>query len=410
MKLMDPQYKKKLESLGFHFGIQSRIDASINRPESRTIEDLPGIKRENSLGEFFYQEMSYLQDYNHGIVTFQGLTEKTTPINLPDKKTSTNIKDCVFLDTETTGLAQSGGTFAFMIGVGYFKETQFHLRQYFLIEPSQEDAMLLDLLNLIEPFSTIVSYNGISFDVPIIKSRLRYHRLPSDIHKKDHIDLLKYARMLFRFQFNDRSLKNMEFNVLKFFRSEEEIPGYLAPVIYKEYLENKKIEKIEGVFYHNAMDVISLAAFISIVNEISSQNNVYYDKYETLNFSIAKQYEKNKVFEKALETYEISAKQTNLSDDIKINCFLSLARIYKKQNQIDLAICNWYKATKHNNLEAHIELAKVYEHNLKNYTLAIEFCQKALSILENEIESISNKRLIEACKHRLNRLLVKANL
>ncbi len=410
MKLMDPQYKKKLESLGFHFGIQSRIEASMTRSDSRTIEDLPGIKRENSLGEFFYQEMSYPEDYNHGIVTFQGLSEKTSCVNLPDNKTRTNIKDCVFLDTETTGLAQSGGTFAFMIGVGYFHETQFYLRQYFLIEPSQEDAMLLDLINFLDPFSTIVSYNGISFDVPIIKSRLRYHRLPSDIHKKDHIDLLKYARMLFRFQFNDRSLKNMEFNVLKFYRSEEEIPGYLAPVIYKEYLENKIIEKIEGVFYHNAMDIISLAAFISIVNQISSQNKDYFDRYETLNFSIAKQYEKEKIFEKALETYEITAQQTNLSDDIKINCYLSLARIYKKQNQIDLAISNWYQASKYDNVEAHIELAKVYEHNLKNYTLAIEYCQKALSILENEIESISNRKLIEACKHRLKRLLVKANL
>jgi uncharacterized protein YprB with RNaseH-like and TPR domain len=407
---MDPQYKKKLESLGFHFGIQSRIESPMNRAECRTIEDLPGVKSENSLGEFFYQELSYPEDYNHGIVTFQDLTQKTSRVNLPDNHTKINLRDCIFLDTETTGLAQSGGTFAFMIGVGFFNEAQFHLRQYFLVEPSQEDAMLLDLLNLLEQFSTIVSYNGISFDVPIIKSRIRYHRLPSDIHRKDHIDLLKYARMLFRFQFNDRSLKNMEFNVLKFYRSEEEIPGYLAPVIYKEYLENKEIEKIEGVFYHNAMDIISLAAFISIVNEISSQNKEYYDKYETLNFSIAKQYEKNKIFEKALETYEITAKQTNLSDNIKINCYLSLARIYKKQNQVDLAINNWYKAAKYNNLEAHIELAKVYEHNLRNYTLAIEFCQKALSILENEIESITNKRLIEACKHRLNRLLVKANL
>jgi len=164
------------------------------------------------------------------------------------------------------------------------------------------------------------------------------------------------------------------------------------------------------VFYHNAMDIISLAAFISIVNQISSQNKDYFDRYETLNFSIAKQYEKEKIFEKALETYEITAQQTNLSDDIKINCYLSLARIYKKQNQIDLAISNWYQASKYDNVEAHIELAKVYEHNLKNYTFAIEYCQKALSILENEIESISNRKLIEACKHRLKRLLVKANL
>lgn len=407
---MDHRYKKKLESLGLHFGINPQIDAIINNARKRASKSLEGISSENSLGEFFFQEKTYSEEYLHGIVQFQNLATDSAVIKLPDNENIINLTDCIFLDTETTGLSLSGGTFAFMIGIGYFHQNQFYLRQYFLKDPSQEDAMLLDLLNLSEHFSTIVSYNGISFDVPIIKSRFRYHRIPSDFHNKGHIDLLRYARMLFRFQFDDRTLKNMELNVLNFQRSEDEIPGFLAPMIYQEYLLNKEIEKIKGVFYHNAMDIISLAAFISVVNEISTQNKDYFAKFETLNFSIAKQFEKNKIFEKAIESYEITAEQTNLSDHVKMNCYLSLAKLYKRQNQLELAIRNWQNATKYNNVEAYIELAKVYEHNLKNFKQAIEYCQNALSILENSIESISNKRMIEACNHRLKRLLVKANL
>lgn len=405
---MDPEYKKKLTSLGLHFGI-NLDELKQTQKSTQSSEKLEGTSSQNSLGEFFYRDQLFSKDYKHGDFDLFEINDELVIIDGSSSDRSFHIKDCVFIDTETTGLAISGGTFAFMIGVGFYDQDQFKLRQYFLKEQVQEDAMLLDLLNFMEPFSTIVSYNGVSFDLPIIKSRYRYHRIPAKIEKKDHIDLLKFARMYFRFQFDDRSLKSIESKVLNFQRSEEEIPGYLAPVIYQDYLKKNEIDQINGVFYHNAMDIVSLGALIGVINQISLFNESFHEKYETVNFSIAKQYEKNKIFEKALNSYKSTADQSNLPDPIRKHCLLSIAKIYKKQGQFDLAINYWKNELLLENFEANIELAKMYEHKFKNINTALKFCNKALFILENDIESIKNKKLIDECIHRIKRLEQKVN-
>ncbi len=404
---MDPEYKKKLTSLGLHFGINLDQIKQTQKSGVATSK-LEGTTSQNSLGEFFYRDQYFTKEYKHGAYNFFEINEELTIIDGTDIDRTVHIKDCIFIDTETTGLSVSGGTFAFMIGVGFFEQDQFTLRQYFLKEQVHEDAMLLDLLNFIEPFSTIISYNGVSFDLPIIKSRFRYHRIPANIEKKDHIDLLKFARMYFRFQFDDRSLKSIESKVLKFERSEEEIPGYLAPIIYQEYLKTKATDQINGVFYHNAMDIVSLGALIGVINQISLYNESLHDKYETVNFSIAKQYEKNKIFEKALNTYQSTAEQHNLPDPIRTYCLLAIAKIYKRQSKFDQAIDYWKHALLQENYEANIELAKVYEHKIKNIDTALKYCKKALFILEKDIKSIKNKTLIDECIHRINRLEQKA--
>ncbi|HSM23837.1 MAG TPA: hypothetical protein VK856_03150, partial [Anaerolineaceae bacterium] len=156
------------------------------------------------------------------------------------------------------------------------------------------------------------------------------------------------------------------------------------------------------------MDVISLAAFMKVMNEISSKSIYYFDKYETLNFSIAKQFEKNKNHNDAINTYERALDQNNLPDTIKLNCFLSLAKIYKNNNLLDLAINYWKHAAEIGSVEAHIELAKAYEHKLKEYDIAIEYCKKALFILEKDIKSIKSKKLYYELEHRLGRIILKA--
>jgi tetratricopeptide (TPR) repeat protein len=233
--------------------------------------------------------------------------------------------------------------------------------------------------------------------------------MPSSIIKINQIDLLKYARMLFRYQFDNRSLKSIEANVLKFQRSEEEIPGYLAPIIYHEYLKTKNTESIEGVFYHNAMDIVSLAAFISIINQISAHQGNYFNDFETIHFSLAKQFERTKYHSEAINTYNLALQQSFLPKKLKINCYFSLAKMYKKFNQIDMAINFWQQASIYGSMEAHVELAKVYEHILKKYDVAINCCKRALFILENDVDLIHKDKLENEIIYRLSRLRMKAN-
>ena len=263
---MDSEYRKKLQSLGVYFGSKELKD--LKTRESPTSKGLPGIKDSNSMGEFFYCTKEYPNNYQHGIISFEEFLNPNSQITIFDSEESTKLSECIFLDTETTGLAISGGTFAFMVGIGWYEKGCFSVRQYFLEDPGQEAAMLLDLDNFLANFKTIITYNGISFDIPILKSRYRYHRMPKKLLQKFQLDLLKYARMYFKYQFESRSLKSMEINVLHYQRSEEEIPGYLAPILYNEYLKSGETENILGVFYHNEIDVVSLAALINIINQI----------------------------------------------------------------------------------------------------------------------------------------------
>jgi hypothetical protein len=405
---MDTEYKKKLESLGVYFGSNDSIEFK-SKKKLTTIK-ISGTKKINSLGEYFYIEPQYTKNYIHGSIPFDHFFPPNSFYSTPESDSNFVLNKCIFLDTETTGLATSGGTFAFMVGIGWFEENHFTLRQYFLVTPDQEEAMLLDLENLLSLHQCIVTYNGISFDNPILKSRFKYHRIPTTIGDKDQIDLLKYARMLFRYQFDNRSLKSIESKVLNFTRSEEEIPGYLAPVIYQDYLKTGETQDIIGVFYHNEMDVISLVALLRIINEVSNEKDTHFSTYETLHFSLARQFDRNQDYLKAIDYYSKALDQPNLPDPIRMTCYQCLASIFKKTNQVEKALVFWENASKLGSIESFIELAKIFEHKFKNYELALEYCKKALLLMGNEVNSIKRAVLQEQINYRMERLKAKGRL
>jgi len=401
---MENEYKKKLLSLGVYFGNKEINLKPQNKKQAGEIE---GIVATNSLGELFYTEQIFQKNYLHGSIIFDYSFESDSMISLPDTKESFNLYECIFLDTETTGLSISGGTFPFMVGIGFFNKQNFILRQYFLRDPIEEEAMLLDLDNYLANYSSVVTYNGISFDIPILRSRYKYHRIPNTLNKKYHIDLLKYTRMLFRYQFENRSLKSIEAKVLQFHRSEDEIPGYMAPILYQEYLKSKDFGKVLGIFYHNAMDIVSLAALIKIVNQIALAQEDHFLQYETLNYSIGRQFEKNKDLEKAITIYLKALEQNNLPPHIKSSCLLSLGTLYKRMNKINEAVDIWKQAVEYHSIDACIELAKIFEHRYKEYEYAINCCKDALLILDNDVNSIYKNLQVQKIHHRLNRLKTK---
>lgn len=405
---MNSEYKNKLESLGVYFGSKDSIEFKpINKKQTK---NLSGTRNTNSLGEYFYTEYLYSSNYIHGSVPFDHFFPPHSVYSTPESDSSFALNKCIFLDTETTGLSTSGGTFAFMVGIGWFEENHFVMRQYFLISPDQEEAMLLDLENTLAIHNHIVTYNGIGFDIPILKSRFKYHRIPTTVVNKNQIDLLKYARMLFRYQFDNRSLKNIESKVLNFTRSEEEIPGYLAPVIYQDYLKTGELQDIIGVFYHNEMDVISLAALLKIINEVSHEIDTHFSTYETLHYSLARHFERNREYPKAIDYYSKALKQPILPDSIRCSCYLSLANIYKKTNYIEKAMVFWEYASEFGNTESLIEIAKIYEHKIKNYELALDYCKKALLILGNDVNSMKREVLKDQIDYRVERLKTKRKL
>jgi len=400
---MNKELENKIKKLGMHFGAD-HIKTVISKSELESgIEK--GIEESNSLGNFFYLQKIYNSGYVHGSIDFSEFLMKPINFQFPGTTVETNFKNCIFLDTETTGLALSAGTFAFMVGVAKIIDSSLILRQYFLKSPSEEAAMLLDLSNFINPEDTIVTYNGVGFDIPILKHRYILHKIPVDYRKYKQLDLLKYSRSLWRFQFDDRSLKSVEKNILHYHRSAEEIPGWMAPEIYRQYLKTGNMTEILGVFYHNAMDVVSLAAllfdYINLISNPSSSVN----EFHSINYALARLHEKNDDSYQSMEYYIAALQQENLSDSIRVEALRRLSKLHKISGNFDQAVLLWKKASEYNDIDSIVELSKFYEHKQRDYQSALIWVELGIKIFEK-----NNKYKSNDLENRKTRIMKKWSL
>ena len=129
-------------------------------------------------------------------------------------------EEILVLDLETTGLGR-GQTIAFMIGLGYYEEGRFVVEQVFLPEPEAEASSFDRLMELLESRSVLITFNGKTFDVPILESRLLYNHIWLDLRSKNHIDLLHLARRLWKNKIPSCALETIEFYILVYIREKE---------------------------------------------------------------------------------------------------------------------------------------------------------------------------------------------
>jgi len=166
----------------------------------------------------------------------------------------------VFLDLETTGLAGGTGTYAFLCGIGIADHSGFNVIQFFLEGPAKECRWLGAIDAVIPAEACLVTYNGRSFDIPLLRTRHILSRSSPAWDVLPHIDLLHHARRFYRGRLESCSLGSMERHVLGVARSGEDIPGCLIPAMYMRYLQTRDAAPLRGVFYHNELDIVSLAA------------------------------------------------------------------------------------------------------------------------------------------------------
>lgn len=385
---MNEELENKIKKLGMHFGANHIKAAAPKNKFDISFQD--GIEESNSLGKFFYTQKEFNPDYIHGKVSFSKILLEKIEFEFPGTHKSIDFKNCIFLDTETTGLALSAGTFAFMVGIAKIIGTTLILRQYFLKSPSEEAAMLLDLSNFINPDDTIVTYNGIGFDIPILKHRYVLHKIPIDYRKYAQLDLLKYSRALWRFQFDDRSLKSVEKNILNYQRSSEEVPGWMAPEIYRQFLKTGNLAEILGVFYHNAIDVVSLAALLYEYIELISNHIDTHTEFSSINYALARLHEKQNDLIQSTQYYNAALQQDNLPGHIRVEVLRRLSKIHKVSGKIDQAIVLWETASLLKDINSIIELSKFYEHKQKDYKSALFWVEMGIQIFEesNKYKSV----------------------
>jgi uncharacterized protein YprB with RNaseH-like and TPR domain len=183
----------------------------------------------------------------------------------------------VCLDLETTGLSGGAGTYAFLCGIGATNGGFFKVTQYFLKSPAYEAEWLATIDADIPADSTLVTYNGRTFDVPMLLTRHVMTRMNAHWEQFPHIDLLYFSRKFYKGRLESCSLGNIERRVLGLQRSGEDVQGYLIPGLYSQYLRSRDASDLRGVFYHNRLDIASLAALychIARTLEGKSKNSV----------------------------------------------------------------------------------------------------------------------------------------
>jgi hypothetical protein len=165
------------------------------------------------------------------------------------------------LDTETTGLGSAAGTVAFLVGLGWWEGDRLRLLQLALPDHSEEGALLDALRAEMPGGGWLVTYNGRSFDWPLLETRFRMcRRLPPELD--GHLDLLLLVRRLFRHRLPDARLQTVERHLLRRVRAPD-IPSWEIPALYQSFLRGGPAGPIRVVARHNAEDVVTLGRLLA---------------------------------------------------------------------------------------------------------------------------------------------------
>jgi len=169
----------------------------------------------------------------------------------------------VLLDTETTGLGTAAGTVAFLIGVARWDGASLEVRQLWLPDQAAERTLLDALEASLPPTACLVTYNGRTFDWPLLVARYRLHRRPPP-PLGGHLDLLPVARQLWRHRLADARLVSVEAGVAHLQRHED-LPGALVPDRYFAYLRDGAAWPLLAIGRHNREDVVTMGRLLQVL-------------------------------------------------------------------------------------------------------------------------------------------------
>ncbi len=170
----------------------------------------------------------------------------------------------VFLDTETTGLAGGAGTLAFLIGVARLFADGLELRQWVLSAFAGEAALLSALSAMLAAETVLVSFNGKTFDIPLLETRARLHGHDPRLRERPHIDLLHTLRRAHGRGLPDCRLKTAETHLLGLARGDD-LPGDQAPAAWRAWLTRGEIDLLLAVLAHNRNDLLSTALLLAVL-------------------------------------------------------------------------------------------------------------------------------------------------
>jgi uncharacterized protein YprB with RNaseH-like and TPR domain len=308
-----------------------------------------------------------------------------------------DLRKALFLDTETTGLAGGTGTFAFMIGLGFFEGDGFLVHQFFMRDYSEERASLSLLKGLLESFQFLITFNGRVYDIPLLETRFILSRLPSKIKEMPNFDLLYPSRRIWKGAYDNCRLITLESQLLGMERGDD-VPSEWIPYLYFDYLQTGDASKIHQVFYHNQMDILSMVALAGRIHLTYHDPQAAQPRKGIEHFALGRLFWEHRYPEKAISCFEIALKRCDENLSWEVMRWLSMA--LKKTGQGEKARSLWEEMVTwpyQKDTFPYIELAKYHEHRLKDFDRAVAYVEKALEQIpphqQKEIEMLQHRRL-----------------
>jgi len=355
------------------------------RPARYFVEELMrGEVVRTSFGEHFETEKLFESHRRHGSMDISNLHD--LPADLLNSLSEGSIPSShptrwAFLDTETTGLAGGTGTYAFLIGVGSIEPAGFRLRQFFMRDHGEEASLLWRLSEHLAQFDVLITYNGKTYDQPLLETRFRMARARHPFERLAHLDLLFGARRLWKLRLESCRLVELENRILGVER-QGDLPGEMIPYYYFEFVRTQQAFRLIPVFHHNAIDILSLACLTAVVpfafrapEETTFRHGADLIGLARWTLQAGRREEALRLFRRAVDL--------GLPDDLLFKTMWDIGTTEKRLGRADAALAvftdliasrNAYRA------RAFQELAKHYERGDRNYSMALDMTRGALAL------------------------------
>lgn len=376
---------------------------------------------EHEYGTFLMRTCCYKSDEAIGMHVFGEWRQAGLHLNAFYPEYEAELEQFLFLDLETTGLGSGTGNIPFMVGLAFWKNEQLIVEQALIRHPAEERAMLAYLHQLTAHFTHLVTYNGKSFDWPLLQSRYLLNGMRETIWQPLHIDLLHPSRALWRNTLESCKLSHIEKMRLGIVRVDD-LPGSEAPARYFQFLASGDPEELADVFKHNEIDMLSLVTLAIRFGHLLSNEDVRTIVQQPCE---PEELVRTGLWLEKMERFQYSKQLFQLAIHIpqqNSQTLMMLAMRDKKRNELERALMLWERIVAasetlvtRTHIEAAVELSMYYEHKAKQPEQALHYATLAYE-LQLQLQSITKrdakqkeKELSELNK-RLERIKKKCSL
>ena len=311
-----------------------------------------------------------------------------------------NPEKALFLDTETTGLSGGAGTVAFLVGLGRIENGQFTVYQYLMPGYGAEPMLLEKTAALIREAEVLVTFNGRSFDVPLLRSRFVMCRMEDPTRDMPHLDLIHPARRAWKLRLKDCSLGHIEESVLGIHR-EHDIPGAEVPERYFAFLKCGDMALLQDIVDHNRQDIVSLGTLLTRLNRAYAAPLEQTSMLDV--FSLGKALEKRGERAGAGACYRLAARERPLSTLARLRERHVAGSANQRLSLMLRADRDWTEAERvwremiergQMGVFPYVELAKLYEHRVREPREALRLTEAALALAPDaEKDALERRRV-----------------